>query len=103
MIKKITFDFPNEEQYLDCAIVLNGDISSDVLTILCSAAQNIILADGGANTFYKMGFKDHPKVRSVVGDLDSINQEVLEHFQNKGIEIKKVFDQNYNDLEKSIL
>ena len=73
------------------------------MNILSKASSNILLADGGANTFYRLGLQDHHKIRAIVGDLDSINNDVREYFTKKGVEIIEIEDQNYNDFEKSII
>ena len=45
----------------------------------------IICADGGANHTYKMGIiPDY-----IIGDLDSVEKEVVEYYREKGVEFKE--------------
>ena len=39
----------------------------------------------------------------IIGDLDSISLPALKYFSNKRVKIKKIIDQNKNDLEKCML
>ena len=40
----------------------------------------IVLADGGANRFFKTQFRDSANVKAVVGDFDSISEDVLKYY-----------------------
>ena len=55
--------------------------------MLTASSKNIILADGGANHFHETLLKDSPKLKTIVGDLDSIDPEVLSYYKEKGIKI----------------
>ena len=64
-----------------------------------------ICADGGANRVNKY-FSDIKKANFqspelVIGDLDSIHQDVFEKFTKKGTEFLKVHEQEHNDIDKS--
>ena len=50
-------------------------------------AACIILADGGANSFYDSPFKNDPKVKIVGGDFDSVRPEVEEYYRNRNVEM----------------
>ena len=52
-----------------------------MLEICLPHCQNLILADGGANKFFNTSFKDNTKVRSIVGDFDSLHNHVRNYYQ----------------------
>ncbi|MFV9567391.1 thiamine diphosphokinase [Thermoanaerobacter mathranii] len=67
-------------------IISNGDIKDyDFYKNLTKEVDIVICADGGANHAYQMKLKPH----LIVGDLDSIKEEVLEFYKNKGVKIEK--------------
>ena len=69
-------------------IVLNGVVKNyDELKkiILSKNYSTVIGIDGGANHLYKMGLVPE----CIVGDLDSIESEVLDYFSEKGTEFHK--------------
>lgn len=47
--------------------------------------DNIICADGGANHVYKMGLTPG----YIIGDLDSVDPQIVEYYKEKGVEFKK--------------
>lgn len=57
----------------------------------------IVAADGGANTAFKLGLI--PDL--VIGDFDSIREDVLEYFSDK-TELKQIKRQSDTDIEKGI-
>lgn len=59
---------------------------------------DLICADGGANSAYKM--KLLPKV--IIGDLDSIKVEVAQYYKQKKVKIVGIKRQNDTDLEKAL-
>lgn len=61
-------------------------------------AFDLICADGGANAAFKLGLL--PKV--IIGDLDSINTDILNHYRQKGVQVQKLSRQNDTDLEKAL-
>lgn len=87
-----------QENVIDCLIILNCKFDADWLQRLVACAKNIILADGGANHFYKSKLKYNEKIRFIAGDLDSLRPEVKEFYKSKNIEICLLEDQNYNDF-----
>lgn len=70
---------------------------------LWDKAKTRVCADGGANRVasYFEG-KDFKKPNFVVGDFDSLRQDVKKTFIQSGTEFLKVYDQDYNDLQKSL-
>lgn len=87
----------------NCLIICNGEIDKPLLTKFFNSDTPdkkfyIIAADGAANTLQKHGFA--PDL--ITGDFDSIEPETLTFFKSqKNIEIRKIFNQNRNDLEKA--
>lgn len=87
---------------VDCLIILNSDICTDLLDFFVKAAHQIILCDGGANFFYGTHYKDAANIKGIVGDMDSIHQEVRAYYSTR-VDIRDLHDdQDTNDLEKSI-
>ena len=87
-----------------CILVSNGKIYKKDLKKLLEfnkprRAISIIACDG-ASDFLKT-CSVIPDV--IIGDLDSVKPESLKYFSKKKVIVKKVFDQNKNDLEKAIL
>ncbi|KHO62606.1 thiamine pyrophosphokinase [Thermoanaerobacter sp. YS13] len=67
-------------------IISNGDIKDyNFYEKLLKDVDMIICADGGANHAYRMKLKPH----LIVGDLDSIEKEVLEFYEKEGVRIEK--------------
>ena len=77
----------------DTVILVGGSIVSLNLLKLISKLHPIFAADSGANVLVneKISFK------AVIGDMDSINKEIL---KNPKIETILISDQNSTDLEK---
>lgn len=79
-------------------IFLNGEYNYSKKFMDKLILENTICfcADGGANFVFKYG--KLPKV--IVGDLDSIDKEVLEFYKNKNILIRKFpKDKDFTDFE----
>lgn len=78
-------------------IFLNGVYADDKSSIkkLCDN-KKIIAADGGANFCYELSIiPDY-----IIGDLDSLKDEILQYFKKKGsIIIKTDKDKDYTDFE----
>lgn len=82
-------------------VFLNGSYPKDKNKIfnLC-VDRKIICADGGANYAYKLGIV--PDL--IIGDLDSINKDVLSYFKSKKVEIITVpSKKDYTDFEVVLL
>ena len=58
----------------------------------------IACADGGSRHARELGLS--PDL--IIGDMDSISGEDLEYFRACGTEIKRIFSQEENDLEKTL-
>lgn len=70
-----------------------------ILNKFLALNNHIICADGGANRILK-----HNIIPDIIlGDLDSINKKTLNYFYKKGIEIRKIEEQETTDFEKSLL
>lgn len=69
-------------------IVLNGEVKDYIKTkemILKENYDYIIGADGGCNHLFKMNITPN----YIVGDLDSIEIEVIEYYENKNVIFKR--------------
>ena len=69
-------------------IVLNGEIKNYQKTkeiILKEKYDHIIGADGGCNHLYKMNIIPN----YIIGDLDSINEELISYYKNKNVIFEK--------------
>lgn len=83
-----------------CVIFLNGNSPKrEIAEVYIKKAKHIVCADGGANKAF--GLKIMPEI--VLGDLDSIKQSVLDHYKKKGVQIKKIPEQEMTDFEKALL
>lgn len=68
-------------------IILNGEINNYDETkqiILREKYDYIIGADGGCNHLYKMGITP----QYIIGDLDSINKELVDYYKSKNVLFK---------------
>ncbi len=80
-------------------IVANGaQPSSQILKKLVSEASYILAVDGGANYLRQNDIDPD----AVLGDFDSISEDLLTTFQEKDTKILYCQDQEKNDLEKSL-
>ncbi len=82
-------------------LFLNGAYSKDYSSIkkLCNDRE-IIAVDGGTNILYNLNLI--PK--KIVGDLDSIDNNVLEHYKNLGVDIIKLDkEKDHTDFEVALL
>ena len=82
-----------------CIILANGTPPArSVITYLINKGYSILIcADGGANAARKINMLPN----FIIGDLDSITAETLNHFTGKA-EIIKIKRQNDTDVEKCI-
>ncbi|KAL0485897.1 thiamine pyrophosphokinase [Acrasis kona] len=82
-------------------IILNTPITDHLqFKRVFDGANYIVCADGGANRLYQLSNKLIPN--AVCGDLDSIQENIMDYYKQNGSEIVKYHDQDSNDLEKSI-
>lgn len=82
-----------------CIILANGyPIKKNIITQLSNIGfHNLICADGGANTAYKLKLK--PDL--IIGDLDSISAHVLKYYKND-TKVLRIIRQNDTDVEKAL-
>lgn len=82
-------------------IIVNTDMSSiKQVKEICSWADIIIAADGGANVAYNAGIS----VDYVIGDLDSIKDSVLEHYRGSTAKIDRYpCEKDYTDTELCLI
>ena len=83
----------------DAIIFLNGKISFKILKKYYKKGVYLICADGASNSLKK--HKIIPNI--ILGDLDSSKKETLEYFRKKGVEIRKIEEQETTDFEKALM
>ena len=83
---------------------------SGVLGMLWETSSLKICADGAANRLYdatvtvgveSTSNKYLPNI--ITGDLDSVRSDVLQYYEMKGVSIIRIEDQNFHDLDKSLM
>ena len=79
-----------------CVIVLNQPIHKPLFDLVLAAAQNVVIADGGANHYRSAGYERVPD--AIVGDLDSITAENKEYYSDKTELVDLSGDQDSTDL-----
>jgi thiamine pyrophosphokinase len=88
-------------------VILNSPIRrppSPLFEKLWEQSSLRICADGGANRLFH-ATKDAAQVYRpdlITGDLDSLEEDTQEFFERMKVKIVKDYDQDYNDLDKSI-
>jgi thiamine pyrophosphokinase len=91
-----------------CILINAPLVSHQVLVNILSQSPLRICADGGSNVMYDtISSGSCPECERmlphiVIGDLDSIRDDVREFFSSRGVEIMKVWDQDRTDLEKAL-
>lgn len=84
---------------IEYVIFLNGVYPKDIEKLKNIVKdKRIICADGGTNTCFEMGLI--PEV--IIGDLDSIREEVLEFYKNVRV-IKTIKEKDYTDFELALM
>jgi thiamine pyrophosphokinase len=58
-----------------------------------------IIACDGASEFLR---KNNLIPQDIIGDMDGTTKQTLEYYKSKKVSVKKVIDQNRNDLEKAL-
>lgn len=95
----------SEKDIKKALIILNRPIGTEPSPIfqkLWDSAHVRICADGGANRLRQAQPAWVPDL--IVGDLDSLTASTREHYEQMGgVTIRHFYDQNKNDLEKSLL
>lgn len=99
--------FPNKIpiKRIQATIAINSTLPSNFSRIW-NQSNLRICADGGANKVYDrytLNFRDNTLKTPdyLVGDFDSVRNDVLEYYQKRGSKIVKIDDQDTTDLEKS--
>lgn len=91
---------------VNCLLILNQEIRlpTEFFTKLWNNASVHFCADGGTNRLYDyMGnLRDKYIPEFIVGDLDSLRDDVRSFYQSHGSQIKQQQSQYYSDLDKSI-
>lgn len=81
-------------------IILNGDtVPVTIFKKFYKKGDYIICADGGANTAREYGVM--PNI--ILGDLDSITKKNLSSYGKRGVEIRKITEQETTDFEKALM
>lgn len=84
---------------IEYVVFLNGVYPKDIEKLKNIVKdKRIICADGGTNTCFEMGLI--PEV--IIGDLDSIREEVLEFYKNVRV-IKTIMEKDYTDFELALM
>jgi len=81
-------------------IILNGDVvPNTIFRKFYKKSDYIICADGGAKA--AKHYNVLPNI--ILGDLDSITNSDLSFFRKKGVEIRKITEQETTDFEKALM
>jgi thiamine pyrophosphokinase len=78
----------------------------DVFRILWESTSFHVCADGGANRLYDATITTTNNALIpdlITGDLDSLRPDVQSYYEQQGVPIVCVQDQNYHDLDKSLM
>ena len=111
----------NHQRCSSALIILNTPIPEarnsllpDVFKVLWESTTFHICADGGANRLYDATIIIDPSSSNsdddaalipdlITGDLDSLRPDVRSYYEKRGVSIVCVEDQNYHDLDKSLM
>jgi thiamine pyrophosphokinase len=84
---------------IDAIIFLNGEISFKIFRKYYKKKEYLICADGASNSL-----KKHDIIPNIIlGDMDSSKKSTLNYYAKKGVEIRKIEDQETTDFEKSLM
>lgn len=88
-------------------ILVNYELPRELMERLWFNASVRVCADGAINRLYSTFDTDEERARFIPefvrGDLDSVEDAVIEYYQRHGTRIVKDHDQDTTDLEKCIL
>lgn len=91
--------FQKIEVVLKSLLICNGNVpKAKFLRSIIKNYDAIACADGGANIAFKFGILPD----FIIGDLDSIKQDVKKFFERKNVKIIHDTDQDSTDIEKSV-
>lgn len=104
----------NNQHSSAALVILNTPIQTtanhslpDVFQVLWKSTTFHVCADGGANRLYDattlIGENDALIPDLITGDLDSIRPDVRSFYEKREVPIVCVEDQNYHDLDKSLM
>ncbi|MCX7877202.1 MAG: thiamine diphosphokinase [Ignavibacteria bacterium] len=81
-------------------IICNGSLKkSELLKVIRKFPDaKLICCDGASNRLKRWNIVPH----LITGDMDGSTEETLKFFKKKKVKIKKIYDQNRNDLEKAL-
>ena len=89
------------------AVIALNYILPKFLPQIWESAKLRICADGGANRVLKhfktIGQTNYKFPQYIIGDLDSIQNDTRDFLTSKGTEFVKIYNQDYNDAEKTLL
>lgn len=74
IINLSNFDKSNAE--IEAVVIVNNTLNIKWLQKGINACKHIIIADGGANKLFETPFRDSDKIRAIVGDFDSLKDDV---------------------------
>ncbi|KAJ5716003.1 thiamine pyrophosphokinase eukaryotic [Penicillium malachiteum] len=87
-------------------LILNQPINEKAFEVLNEYASYIICADGGANRLYDLtksqGKESIILPNTIVGDLDSLNLKIRQHYEDLGVTILEDPDQYSTDFTKCL-
>ena len=66
------------------------------------ATGALICADGGANRLFEADKDSEVTPDYIVGDFDSVREDVLQHYKSKGTKAHQMDCQDTTDLEKCL-
>jgi len=95
-----TLGHPREEEAL---ILVNGEFPTDYrFTNFWKKAKLKICADGGSTRLYHWDKNQLYIPNYIVGDLDSSNSTVIDHYKRKAVDVVHEADQETTDLQKAL-
>jgi thiamine pyrophosphokinase len=102
--RKLTSPLLSSDRDSTALIMLNTPMAcppSPLFDALWQSTRLHVCADGGANRLRRANKDLTPDL--VVGDLDSLKSHVREYYEQRGVCIEKVDDQDTNDMEKALI
>ena len=70
--------------------------------MLIEQTNKIIVTDGAASLLYNSPHRSVTNLYAIIGDMESLEGEVREYYQSKGVNIIYDSDQDTNDFEKAV-
>ena len=69
-----------------------------MLSMLIEKTSKIIATDGAANLIYNSPHRNSTILDTIIGDMDSLEKDVQQYYQQKGVKIIHDQDQDTNDF-----